>query len=1551
AGVANTAFKFNDVNSTGTSFASAYLLEATNGSTLVVKDNVFVSSFAVSGSSATLLVDAGSEAGFSADYNDYFSSNAALSFQWAANSAQGTLGWRSASGQDAHALSANPLWAGTAAGSEDFHPLSIGGRWNQAAQARSVHDGAQSATISAGDPAEVAAGAAQSDPNSVVANQGSYGGTPQASLSFSFAGCAMARLVGAGQTYATISTALGTLPSSLPPGKICVVVEDGATYSEAVTVQNFTLNASSIAIFADPATHLTPVVSPPAGTAAFVVANASVSVAGIDIVPANAILYGIFVSSTYVTISSVNIQDAGGLISAAGMALSSWTSVSDSSVTVGGSNASGFWLPGSAMTNISYCSASANGVGSASALWLDAASSNTITAVFAGNAGGYGAYAYPDSNGNTIALSTMTGGVGYAALAVGLSYGNAVQQSYMSDTGNVGAYLFASSFNTISRSTMTSGGGGGYGLELSGASSNTITLSEMSDTAGYGAFVTGGQGNTISGSTMTSAAAGYPALYLLQTASNTLSGDYVEGSTAAWVSGSTGTVIGANVLVATSLTGSALQMDGGSVNLTLSSSTLTAQSGGAAVYLGAGDGGEIILSTNVISGAQYGVYAATPAASAQLWIGSNTIVPSLTAGNNTYALYFDGLASGATIENNTVAYRAPGSMGGFTSYALYAQSASGLFIDHNRIDEPGMISAGSFEALAFAATTNSTVTYNDVFSSGTGLTNFYLLQASGGSTGLVVRNNIFASSVTVIAVTGSSQTVAVDAASATGFYANYNDYFSSNTLGFEYGGSEYATLAAWQAGAVQDAGSISANPLWESTVAGAEDFHPLSQSGRWTPAGIVADGGTSATVDAGDPADGYGNEPAPNGGRVNQGSYGGTAQASESYIRPNFAGCVLTRWVGAGQPFRTITAALDSIPPILSPGESCVVIEDGAAYAEQVTVQKFSMHLSSIAIFADPTLGLTPVVTPPALSTAAFVIANASVSVMGIDVLAADAMPYGILISSTYVQISSVNVSDAGANIAAAGILLSSWTEVNATTVTVGGANAAGFLLPPGSAMSSVSYSSASVSSPTGYALWLDGSSSNTFTAVYAGNPAGDAACLTAGADANTFSGSTMTSAAVGYYGLYVQQASSNTFSGDYIRGSTAAYISDSTGTVIGGSVLVATNTAGSALQMDSGSVNLTLSSSALTGGPGGAAVYLTADGGLVVLSTNTFFGGRFGLYAGNFAPRSQIWVTSNTIEPAVSAASGTYGLFLGALPSGATVENNTVVYRTPGSMGAFTSYALLAQNSSGLQIDHNRFDEPGMIKSGSYVAVEFTGTTRSAFKFNDVYSTGTGFASAYLLEATSGSTGLVVKDNVFMSSFAFAANGSSGTILVDATSGASFQADYNDYFSSNAFLTFQWGAVAVRGLAAWQSATRGDAHAISVNPLWENPASGIEDFHPLSPAGRWSPATQGFVIVDTGYSAAIDAGDPSEPFALEPAPNGGVANLGSYGDTAQASRSEPAPSAVAIVAVARRASRSRSARSARTPISFRPRRPRASRASSTPRSRPPAPRSSRPRD
>jgi len=64
------------------------------------------------------------------------------------------------------------------------------------------------------------------------------------------------------------------------------------------------------------------------------------------------------------------------------------------------------------------------------------------------------------------------------------------------------------------------------------------------------------------------------------------------------------------------------------------------------------------------------------------------------------------------------------------------------------------------------------------------------------------------------------------------------------------------------------------------------DYHLKSQSGRWdaNAGGWTIDEVTSPCIDAGDPNNPLGEEPFPNGGRINIGAYGGTAEASKSYF-------------------------------------------------------------------------------------------------------------------------------------------------------------------------------------------------------------------------------------------------------------------------------------------------------------------------------------------------------------------------------------------------------------------------------------------------------------------------------------------------------------------------------------------------------------------------------------------------------------------------------------------------------------------------------------------
>ena len=66
----------------------------------------------------------------------------------------------------------------------------------------------------------------------------------------------------------------------------------------------------------------------------------------------------------------------------------------------------------------------------------------------------------------------------------------------------------------------------------------------------------------------------------------------------------------------------------------------------------------------------------------------------------------------------------------------------------------------------------------------------------------------------------------------------------------------------------------------------AGDYHLKSQAGRWdaSEGRWMTDDVTSPCIDAGDPMSPIGLEPFPNGGIVNMGAYGGTAEASKSYF-------------------------------------------------------------------------------------------------------------------------------------------------------------------------------------------------------------------------------------------------------------------------------------------------------------------------------------------------------------------------------------------------------------------------------------------------------------------------------------------------------------------------------------------------------------------------------------------------------------------------------------------------------------------------------------------
>ena len=475
----------------------------------------------------------------------------------------------------------------------------------------------------------------------------------------------------------TIQRAIKALPPYLG-STTCIVIRDTQTYSEQVTVGNIDTAGYRLVIMADPTfVSSAPAVNPPVlSMAAFQIMNDSVTVQGINIISTNTVAYGILSSSASANISGVNVI-SGNNINGAGILISSYSAVSYSSITV--QNAHGLQIEGSSST-VSFSTMTSNFSGKY-ALYLLGAASNTITNSYIYSPAGDGAYLKSGANYNAISYSTFISSSsrsalyiytsdhntvtdsyiynpkGYAArLSVGSSYNNIFYSTMTSeDFGYAGLYISnASEFNTITGSYIRSTLGRGAFLDLNAnnnaieystmacnnedfaalsmtenSSTNTVTGSYLSNTLGRAAYFDTGGYNTIEYSTITGGGS-YEALYIRTSSVNIVSGSYIQGSTAAYITGSTGTVFNSTIFAATDAAGHGLRMSG-SVDLALTSSTFSGGPQGAGIYLDAYNSGAISFSSNTISGGKYGVNITTQGAGAALSISSLTF-SSLTPG-------------------------------------------------------------------------------------------------------------------------------------------------------------------------------------------------------------------------------------------------------------------------------------------------------------------------------------------------------------------------------------------------------------------------------------------------------------------------------------------------------------------------------------------------------------------------------------------------------------------------------------------------------------------------------------------------------------------------------------------------------------------------------------------------------------------------------------------------------------------------------------------------------------------------------------------------------
>lgn len=236
------------------------------------------------------------------------------------------------------------------------------------------------------------------------------------------------------------------------------------------------------------------------------------------------------------------------------------------------------------------------------------------------------------------------------------------------------------------------------------------------------------------------------------------------------------------------------------------------------------------------------------------------------------------------------------------SNAVGIQSEGYGYNRPNQVNVRGNLVYGNSQTALVAADGDSNAIENNTL---------YQLQGDGieivgNSVNVRLRNNIV--------VVDSGTAISIDKFSQTGFDSDYNllRHGGSGLTG-RWGSRDLADLAAWRIASFGDANSLSDDPLFVDVdgndntlgyVSAAndgrdDDFHVTSSIGRFTgslapvrddvtglpvylPVSEFIDAVQSPAIDHGDESTPFDNEPVTNGGYVNLGAYGNTAQASKS---------------------------------------------------------------------------------------------------------------------------------------------------------------------------------------------------------------------------------------------------------------------------------------------------------------------------------------------------------------------------------------------------------------------------------------------------------------------------------------------------------------------------------------------------------------------------------------------------------------------------------------------------------------------------------------------
>jgi parallel beta-helix repeat protein len=250
----------------------------------------------------------------------------------------------------------------------------------------------------------------------------------------------------------------------------------------------------------------------------------------------------------------------------------------------------------------------------------------------------------------------------------------------------------------------------------------------------------------------------------------------------------------------------------------------------------------------------------------------------------------------------------------------------------------------------------------------------------------------------------------------------------------------------------------------------------------------------------------------------------------------------------------------------------------------------------------------------------------------------------------------------------------------------------------------------------------------------------------------------------------------------------------------------------------------------------------------------------------------------------------------------------------------------LLATSAKGTDLRNN------LVYANAGRGIWITGGSGAAVENNTVYQLA---GDAIRIEGVSGdaTSGVRLRNNILWTAGPAAGlpagsppSGFDLSVAPDSEGG--FHSDYNLLYITGTGKIGYWENAAAATLSDWRSTISQETHSLSKPPAFVN-AAGVDnllgftggadhgaddDFHEQSTAGSFhggalaplvlnAPSLPVFptptVTNDAALSPALDRGDPALAVINETAPNGGIANLGAYGNTVQASKS---PAAYVIV-------------------------------------------------